>query len=146
MSTPISKRRRTGGGKERAYISAILKNRARNNLSRAFMRGFVPSNGILALIKLQKVFQVLIIEDNEVFSRLTMPQVCSMSRKVHLSKRNLRNKEVHVFDDVVVPRLPCLFGHYRPRQAVCALRLHCIGVEAQGARQTSDESGCLFEI
>lgn len=49
ISTPISKSSRTGGGKERAYMSAILKNRARNNLSRAFMRGFVPSTGMSAI-------------------------------------------------------------------------------------------------
>lgn len=49
MRTPISKRRRTGGGNERAYISAILKNRARKSLSLAFIRGFVPSTGMISL-------------------------------------------------------------------------------------------------
>ena len=96
MSTPISKRRRTGGGNERAYISAILKNRARNNLSRAFMRGFVPSNGILVLLQLQKVLQFLMIEDNELFRKSTLPQVCFIYVNVHLSMRILFAIEVRV--------------------------------------------------
>lgn len=85
MRTPISRRRRTGGGKERAYMSAILKNRARNSLSLAFMSGFVPSTGIMTFQNNWAIFQVPIIENTEALSVLRLQNVAIFTTKTHLT-------------------------------------------------------------
>lgn len=85
MRTPISRRRRTGGGKERAYMSAILKNRARNSLSLAFMSGFVPSTGIMTFQNNWVILQDPIIENTEALSVLRLQNVAIFVTKTHLT-------------------------------------------------------------